>query len=105
MATLDGVYATSYAFSQYPLFEFKDKAPDALNPIHLNAVGKSDTAPSLRAVHLQVYNRVTALWETKASDSASAAGATFTLAYIIPGGSTQYLDAGNWVSSRVYQDK
>jgi len=64
--------------------------------------GQTTLLPSSSTVYLQIYNRNTPAWETVDSDNASPANADFTLSGNIAD-LTNYKDASNVISCRVYQ--
>jgi len=64
---------------------------------------KTSLAPVDSTVYLQIYNRISTLWETLDSDSVSLVNTKFTLTGTLTGGLSQYKDINNWYAFRVYQ--
>jgi hypothetical protein len=86
----------------YGLFLFKDRKVGTNNSVSITWRGKSTMAPATSTAYLQMYNRNTLDWDTKASNNLEAANTDFTLnATVI--GLEDYKDASGWVSCRVYQ--
>ena len=65
--------------------------------------GQSDLAPSSSTIYLQIYNQNSTTWETVDSDSTSAADTDITLTAAVPD-LTNYKDASNTISCRIYQE-
>lgn len=65
--------------------------------------GQTDLDPSLSTVYLQIYNRDTTTWENVDSYSASTVSTDFNLSGEILD-LTNYKDASNVISSRIYQE-
>lgn len=64
--------------------------------------GQTDLLPSSSTVNLQIYNRNTTTWDTIDSDNSSSINTDFILiAYIAD--LTNYKDASNVISCRIYQ--
>jgi hypothetical protein len=68
----------------------------------IELVGRSSLAPSYSAVNLQVFNRQSLTWETKATENETDAYDDFELTVRIPD-VTNYKDSQHIVSTRVYQ--
>lgn len=64
--------------------------------------GQTDLAPAIATVTLQIYNQSTPAWETVATNNSASAGADFDMNYHIVS-LTNYRDADNVLSSRIYQ--
>jgi hypothetical protein len=102
--TDDDVYTTiAGAGGQYTLKQFKNKHTNDTDNIVLTWKGKSNKAPSSSTVYLQIYNRNSTTWENLDSDSVTGADVEFTLSGSITSNHSDYYDAGNWISCRVYQ--
>ncbi len=103
VAAEDNTYATQTATNQWCLFIFKDRGIANTEDIHVTWQGKSNVAPSVSTVYLQIYNTNSNTWETMSSDSTSSAGVNFTLVGDITSNQTHYYDASLWVTCRIYQ--
>jgi hypothetical protein len=101
VATVNGVYVCQSATLEYMIHQFKDFYPTN-QPCHLNWTGRSDLAPSISTVFLQIFNQVTLAWETVATNNIVGAGIDFTMTALIPD-PTDYKDGSQVISSRVYQ--
>ena len=84
------------------IHQFKDFV-GAENSCQLEWEGQSTLAPSASTVYLQIYNRDTPGWETVDSDDAEDANTDFILLVNMPD-LTDYKDASNVISCRVYQE-
>jgi len=90
----------------YWIFEFKDKHTNNTDKIKVSWKGKTDLAPSTKAVYLQIYNQTDEVWETLNSDNATGADTEFTLSGEQFAQVDKYYKADNgsyWASCRVYQ--
>ena len=87
---------------RFAVFEFKNKSTGNL-AFTVTWIGKSDTAPTVSTVYLQIYNRTTTLWETLTSNSAAAVDTNFTMTGTKTSNLTDYYDENGWISCRVYQ--
>lgn len=65
--------------------------------------GKTDRAPTISPVVLQIFNRTAVAWETLASNATSSAGVNFLLTGSIFTNLGNYFDGGFVLSARVYQ--
>lgn len=100
----DNVYVNESAYGgDYAIFEFKDKSDDTTYGISVTWKGKSDRAPSLSTVYLQIYNRTTSSWETLDSNSTASANTEFTLSGSKTSNLSDYYDSNGYVACRVYQ--
>ena len=104
VATDDGNYVDQSATSENWIFEFKNQNTNNTDKIKAHWKGQTDIAPSSSTVYLQIYNRSTNLWVTLTSDSTTAADTDFSLDGTQFFNVTDYYDASNWVSCRVYQE-
>lgn len=104
VSTENNVYVTQCATDEYTEFLFKNKHVNSTDGFTTTWKGKTDLAPSDSTVYLQVFNRISGLWETKDSDNTTAANTDFTLTGTVDAGVSDYYDAGNWVAWRVYQE-
>ena len=101
VATKNDEYAEQTATSQYAIHQFKDYA-GANTSCNLEWEGQTNCSPSLSTVFLQIYNRNTSSWETVDSDNTSPANTDFSLTANVAD-LTNYKDASNVISCRVYQ--
>jgi len=99
----DDIYVQQTACDEYTLFLWKNQNNDNKSIIIVQWKGKSDRAPSISSVYLQIYNRNTPAWETLDSNNVAGAGVEFTLSGIQSTNLGWYYDGTNWVSCRVYQ--
>lgn len=104
VATDDGNYVNQSATSENWIFEFKNQNTNNTDKIKVHWNGQTDIAPSSSTVYLQIYNRSTSTWVTLTSDSATAVDTDFNLDGTQFGNVTDYYDASNWISCRVYQE-
>lgn len=104
VATLDDVYANQVApVASYSVFQFRNQYVNSVDRPHTECYVKSDLAPSISAVYLQVYNITLTTWETLASNNIANADTRFFLEGTIDGNLDDYLDVNLWYSFRVYQ--
>lgn len=89
-------------FGGYCLYLFKDKAL-AQSPIIFHWNGQSNVAPSISAVNLQIFNRLSAGWDTLTFNDSGLADVDFDLDAVISENLEDYYDEELWISSRVYQ--
>lgn len=101
VATKNDVRVNQAATSEYALHQFKDYV-GASNAANLEWEGQTNLAPSSSTVILQIYNQNTPAWETVDSDNTSLADTDFSLIADIAD-LTNYKDAENVISCRVYQ--
>ena len=99
----DNIYVQQAAADEYVLFLWKNKNNDDKSAIIVQWKGKSDRAPNLSTVFLQIYNRNTPVWENLDSNNVAGAGVEFTLLGSKIANLNHYYDAQNWVNCRVYQ--
>jgi len=101
VGTENYVYVAQDGVWEYPMFLFKDNKMNI--PLVILWKGKSEIAPSLNTVYLQVYNRTITTWIPVASDNLSGAGSNFTLTGTLTTNLSDYYDVNGWISCRVYQ--
>ena len=87
---------------KYSIFLFKNKHTEK-NRIYVNCTIRSDRAPSISPVYLQIFNRTTQLWETLDSNSSESSNTDFTLTGTITTNLSSYFDNEYWISCRIYQ--
>lgn len=104
VATSNDVRVAQTATDEYALFEFKDKNDNSTDEITPSWEGQSDLAPSSSTIFLQIFNRTSGAWETLDSESAEVANTDFTLSGTQSTNLSNYYDADNFVSCRVYQE-
>lgn len=102
VSTIDGVRVDQTGTMEFIIHQFKDFV-GAETAVTFTSVGQSTQAPSVSTVFLQVYNRNSTTWETIDSDNTTAANTNFTLSANVAD-LTNYKDASNVVSGRVYQE-
>jgi hypothetical protein len=89
------------AVGEYAIHQFKDYVGDATSGT-LEWEGQSNYAPLSSPVVLQIYNRVSLLWEEVDTDNTSVANTDFILTAFIAN-LTNYKDENKIVVCRVYQ--
>lgn len=99
----DTVRVVEEAFVLYGLFLFKDKNTNNTDGITVVWNGQSNVAPSLFPVTLQIFNRISGLWETLDTDNSSNADTDFDLNGSQTTNLSNYYDINDWISCRVYQ--
>lgn len=85
----------------YMVHQFKDFVGSQTS-VTLTAIGQSTLAPDTSSIYLQIYNQDTTTWNLVDSNSDTAADTNFTLAGVVAD-LTDYKDASNVISCRVYQ--
>lgn len=100
VAVIDAVTADQDGLNKYMIHLFKDYVSAQF--IDLEWYGKSSLAPVISPVILQIYNRISAEWETLAFNNAANANTFFMLSATVMD-LTNYKDGSNIVSCRVYQ--
>lgn len=99
----DSIYASVNNTLGYGIMQFEYDATGKTSLVVTWQDGKADIAPSSSPVKLQIYKvAAPAGWEDLDSNSAAAAGATFTLTGT-KAVLTDYVDGSNIVYVRVYQ--
>lgn len=91
---IDGV--DGYLIQQFKYIHINDTAR-----VKVTWIGKTSTAPSTNTVYLQIYNYTTASWVELDSNSTESADTEFKLLGYKTG--TDYYDASNEITARVYQ--
>lgn len=104
VATDNNQYASQTATNEFAIFLFKDKHSVSTDHINVTWTGKTDRAPSVSTVYLQIFNRTLTSWETLTNNAAAAADTEFTLTGIQEASLGDYYDGSSWVSCRVYQE-
>jgi len=90
------------ATDEHTIHQFKDFA-GTTNSVSLEVECQSDLAPSSSTIYLQIYNRNSTTWETVDSNNTESANTDFILSGDIAD-LTNYKDASNVISCRVYQE-
>jgi len=86
------------------VFLFKDKnINNDTDPVTATWVGKTDLSPVTNPVYLQIYNRNSTTWETIDVNNTASVDTDFVLNATIESVMSDYYDAENWISFRVYQ--
>ena len=103
VATDNNVYVSQSATGQYATFLFKDILLAENNVVNITCKARASIAPSSSTVYLQIYNRNLSSWETKTSNSVTAANVKFTMSYTL-NNLSDYKDINGWIACRVYQE-
>jgi hypothetical protein len=104
VATDDDSNRDQLTSSNYPVFNFVSLNSTNTDAISVTWNGSSTVAASVRAVYLQVYKFGTG-WESRATNTAAAANAEFTLSASLNSSmSSYYSGALYWSYWRVYQE-
>jgi hypothetical protein len=108
VAIIDGIYITQCATEgtaqEYSLFLFKNtnnNSTDSITPVWY---GKTNLAPTISTIYLQIFNRTSGLWETIDSDNTTTADTYFYLQGFISANLSDYYSGSNVVSCRIYQE-
>jgi hypothetical protein len=101
VSTKDDIRVGQTGVLEYMLHQFKDFV-GSNTACQVEWEGQTSQAPSVSTVYLQVYNRTTGEWDTIDSDNTSNVDTDFSLLAEIPD-LTNYKDASNVISCRVYQ--
>jgi len=96
-------YIAPASTQPFLVFLFKDKNT-AQQQATITWKGKTSLDPAIKTVYLQIFNRISGLWETIDSDNSSPVNTDFTLTAIVSADLGDYFDANNWISCRVYQE-
>jgi hypothetical protein len=102
VATKNDVRVDQTATQQYMIHQYKNFV-GANTTCQLEWEGQTTLAPSSSTVYLQIYNRDTTTWDTVDSDNTSNADTDFVLLADVVD-LTNYKDARNVISCRVYQE-
>lgn len=102
VATDDDVYVDQ-AGGGYLLHQFKKYGNDGVAFIRFTWRGKSTVAPSVSAVHAQLYDYTLAQWVTVATNNTAAADTEFQLSVLVDVASSDYYGPANVVTGRIYQ--
>jgi len=102
----DNIYTLQTADGEYAIFQFKNRHSNNTDPIAVTWKGKSSLAPSSNAIKLQIRDRVTGggQWVDMDTNNTASVDEEFTLEGTITTSLSNYYDANNWVSFRVYQE-
>ena len=90
------------AGATYLVMLFK-KASETATGCTITWNGQSTLAPSSSTIYLQAYDRINTTWVTLSYNNSANANTDFTLTGYIYGTGTNYYDATNTISCRVYQ--
>jgi len=101
VSSVDGVLVAQNGSNNYMIHQFKRFCGDE-NACEITAVFQSTLAPSSSPVYLQIYNLVTALWETIDSNNTAAQDTNFTMTKEMTD-LTQYKGSTGVITCRVYQ--
>lgn len=103
VATDDASYVEQTATNEYAVYLFKDHGNVSLGNFTVTWNGQTDKLPSSSAVYLQVYNYVSAEWETLDTDNTTAVDTDFDLTGTIDTNTSDYYDTTGFIACRVYQ--
>jgi len=104
VATDDGTYVDIQGTTdQYALHQFKEINANDTDALVIHWNGKTTVAGSLSTIYLQIYNRNTTTWETLDSNNSVAVLTDFDLDAMVTSNLSDYYDADNLISVRVYQ--
>lgn len=103
VADEDGDFASSTAEDSYAIYVFKDKNTSNSAPIAVAWKGKSNIAPSVSPIVLEIYNQDAEEWEELDRNDSAAAHDLVTLEGGIVSNLSDYYDAGTFVTCRVWQ--
>jgi len=101
VSTRNDVRVGQGALTEYTIHQYKDFATITTKAT-LDWQGQASYAPSSSTVYLQIYNRNTSSWETVASNNSANADTDFDMSASISS-LTNYKDASNVISCRIYQ--
>jgi len=99
--TINNVRVDQTGTGEFIIHQFKTFVSE--NSATITSVGQSTQATSTSTVYLQIYNRDTTTWDAIDSDNTTNINADFTLSGVIAE-LTNYKDASNIISCRVYQE-
>lgn len=99
---VDGVRVAEPAIKTYAVFQFKDRYTSDI-PFTVTWVGRSNKAATVFPIVLQIYNRVSGLWETLDSNAVAAANTDVTLTGTKLSTIANYFDVNHEIACRVYQ--
>lgn len=104
VAADDGDYVIQFG-SEYVISEFKYRNPRGNNTdnIAITWKGRSTESTVTSSILLQIYNQNSSAWETIASENRQPADVDFVLSGKQTANLSNYYDASNIVSARVYQ--
>jgi len=101
VSTKNDVWVDQNAIGQYTIHQFKNFVGATLS-VTVEWGGKTNCAPFLSTVYLQIYKVSTGAWETIDSDNTSSADTDFILTSGV-GGLADYKDGSGVIACRVYQ--
>jgi len=99
----DDIRVSNLGTGRYLIHQYKNRGVASTNNIQVEWEGRSDFAPSLGPVYLQIYNYDLSTWETLDNDSTTGANVDFSLNALITSSQSDYYDPDLWVVCRVYQ--
>jgi len=99
--TNDGDRVAQEATDEYAIHQYKDFIGNS-ESADVEWEGRTNQNCAFSTVFLQIYNQNETTWETLDSESAEVADTDFTLSGNIPD-TTNYRDASNIISCRIYQ--
>lgn len=101
--TSNDVYVDQGATNEYSIFLFKDIAPNNTNRISVTWEGQSNIAPLSVPIYLEIYNRITAIWEELTHNDTDNANTDFTMTGLVGTNLSDYYAPDNTITCRVYQ--
>lgn len=102
VATKDSVYVDQEATNQIAIHQFKNYVGASTKCV-LRWSGKTDLSGSIRPIYLEIYNRISGVWDSIASNNDVSSGVDFELVGSITDLSP-YIDGSKVISCRVYQN-
>jgi len=99
--TINNVRVDQTGTDDFIIHQFKTFISESSATI--TSVGQSTQATSTSTVYLQIYNRDTTTWDAIDNDNTTNANTDFTLTGVVAD-LTNYKDASNVISCRVYQE-
>ena len=103
VSTEDGVYVLQSSTEGFSVFQFKNKHTNSSDTPSVRCRLKTNVAPSVSPVYLQVYNRTLGEWQTRDFNNSASADTAFDLTDTLYSGLDNYYDENYWLSYRVYQ--
>lgn len=98
----DGVRVEQAGSSEFMIHQYRNFVGDAVS-CQVYWDGQTDLSPNVSTVYLQIYNYNTTSWENVDSDNTTAMNTDFILVADIAD-LTNYKDASNVITCRVYQE-
>jgi len=103
VSAVDGNYSDQTTTNEYSLFVFREQNTNSVDEIAVSWTGKSSLSPTSEKIYLEIYNYVTATWDTLDIDNTTAADTNLTLSGSVTDGQQDYYGTGNWFACRIRQ--